>query len=102
MSGFVQIVEFKTSRLEEIRALGEQLRATQEARGDSAVRRATITSDRDRPGYYLNIVEFESYESAMANSSRRETSEFAAAMAELCEEPPRFYNLEVVQAWAER
>ena len=55
-----------------------------------------IAADRDRPGYYLNLVEFDSYESAMENSNRPETAEFSAKMAELCDGPPRFYNLDVV------
>jgi hypothetical protein len=60
--------------------------------------RGTVTADRERPGYYLNIVEFESYESAMTNSARPDVSAFASKMAALCEEPPRFYNLDVIDA----
>jgi hypothetical protein len=60
------------------------------------VGRATITADRDRPGTYLNIVEFDSYDLAMENSARPETAEFATRMAALCDGPPRFYNLDVV------
>ena len=53
-------------------------------------------SDRDRPGYYFSIIEFDSYEEAMENSNRPETSEFAAQMAKLCDGPPTFRNLDVV------
>ena len=61
--------------------------------------RTTIAADRDRPGYYLNIVEFESYEAAMENSSRPEIGEFAAGLAKLCDSPLKFYNLDVREVW---
>lgn len=100
MAGFLQIIEFTTSRPEEIEALGEKFRQERQASADGTPpRRVTLTADRDRPGYYLNVVEFESYEAAMDNSNRPETSEFAARMAELCDGPPKFYNLDVVQTW---
>ncbi|MGH3782162.1 MAG: hypothetical protein ACRDRO_16470 [Pseudonocardiaceae bacterium] len=98
MAGFVQIVEFKTSRIDEVQALVDEMRPQMEAAGTTA-RRGTATADRDRPGYYLTIIEFDSYESAMENSNRPETSEFSAAMAKLCDGPPKFYNLDVWQTW---
>jgi hypothetical protein len=99
MAGFVQIIEFQTSRIDEIDALGERMRAQRELDDATSVRRGTFTADRDRPGYYFSIVEFDSYESAMENSNRADTSEFAAKMAELCDAPPRFYNLDVRRTW---
>ncbi len=97
MGGFVQIIEFTTSRPEEVRTLLERFQEQRRASGEAVpVTRGTPTADRDRPGVYLNIVEFPSYEEAMANSKRPETSEFAGAMAELCDGPPRFYNLDVL------
>jgi hypothetical protein len=95
MAGFVQIVEFKTSRIEEIQAFVKE-RQPQMAAG-STVRRLIATADRDRPGYYLSIIEFDSYEAAMENSNRPETNEFSAHMAKLCDGPPKFYNLDVWQ-----
>jgi hypothetical protein len=35
----------------------------------------------------------------MQNSSRPEVSEYAARLAALCDEPPRFYNLDVLEVW---
>ncbi len=96
MAGFVQIIEFKTSRISEIRGLVDELRSDL---GLGSALRATTAADRDRPGYYLNIVEFESRESAMENSARPEVSQFAARMAALCDQPPRFYNLDVIDTW---
>ena len=97
MAGFVQIVEFKSSRPDEIRALMDD-REPQRASG--TVRRLTVTADRDRPDYHFSIIEFDSYESAMENSNRPETSEFAAQMAKLCDGPPTFRNLDVKLSWA--
>jgi hypothetical protein len=97
MTGFVQIIEFKTSRIDELERLADEMGADS---GGGAALRGTVTQDRDRPGWYLNIVEFDSYESAMSNNNNPEVSAFAAKMAALCEEPPRFYNLDVVQAWS--
>jgi hypothetical protein len=92
MAGFVQIIEMKTSRMDEIEALIDEMRSGGRA---MPMVRATITADRDRPGYYLNIIEFESYEQAMENSNKPETTEMSGRMAELCDEPPKFYNLDI-------
>ena len=96
MAGFVQIVEFKTSQPEAIQALADEMEPQRQA---GTARRVTVTADRDRPGYHFTIAEFDSYESAMENSNRPETSEFAAKMAKLCDGPPTFRNLDVKMAW---
>ncbi len=83
MAGFVQVIEFTTSRMDEIRALVQEMR-------DQPIGlavRGTFTADRDRPGTYINIIEFASREAATANSQRPETQEFATKMTELCEGP---------------
>jgi hypothetical protein len=43
------------------------------------------------------MVEFASYDTGMENSNRPETSEFAAALAEISEEPLAFRNLDVIR-----
>ncbi len=98
MAGFVQIIEYTTSRPDEVKAMGEEWRA---ARGDDAQGpgRLVLVADRDRPGHYLTIVEFESYDAAMANSERADTSDFAARMAAACDGPPTFRNLDVIDQW---
>lgn len=92
MAGFVQIVDIKTSRIDEVDALIEERRASG---GDMPMRRAVWTADRDRPDHYLSILEFASYEEAMENSNRPETTELAGRLASLCDEPPAFFNLDV-------
>lgn len=96
MAGFVQIIEFTTTQIDEVKALGEEMQNRPDA---GLVVRGTFTADRDRPNTYLNVIEFESYESAMENSNRPETSAFAARMAELCDGPPTFRNLDVLDTW---
>lgn len=93
MAGFIQIIEFRTSRISEVEQLG--LLSRTEGSTPSTFRRVVATADRDRPDTYLMIVEFDSYESAMENSRRPETSEYAAKFAALCDEPPVFRNLDV-------
>ena len=96
MAGFIQIIEFESSKQDEIRQLADSVTADP---GASTVRRTTVTADRDHPGRYFTVVEFDSYESAMENSKRPETAAFAAKMAELCDGPPVFRNLDVVETW---
>lgn len=98
MGSFVQIIEYTSSRIDEIRALGDKVRS--ERSGEpGGPQRVTITEDRDKAGHYMTIVEFESYEKAMENSNHPATQEFAAAMAQLVDGPPTFHNLEVRDSW---
>ena len=94
MPGFVQIIEFTSSRIKEIEELGRPSRTG----GSTAptFRRIVATADRDHPGHYFTIAEFDSYDSAMENSGRPETSDFAARMAALCDGPVIFHNLDVM------
>lgn len=94
MGGFVQIIEYTTSRFDEIKELAEKLRAGGQG-GPAGAVSVTITQDRDRPNHYITVAEFESYEKAMENSNHPATQEFAAAMAQLVDGPPTFYNLDV-------
>jgi quinol monooxygenase YgiN len=90
---FIQIIEFTTSRWDEAQALVNEWREKTEGRRTAD--RATITKDRDQPGTYVQIVEFPSYEDAMANSNLPETAAFAERLARLCDGPPSFRNLDV-------
>jgi quinol monooxygenase YgiN len=93
MVAFIQIIEITTSRIDEIEALDEEWRAQTEGR--RTAQRVTITEDRDRPNTYIQLVEFPSYEAAMANSDLPETAAFAERLAKLCDAPPSFRNLDV-------
>ena len=92
---FIQIIEYQTSRIDELdAALDGWLEAT---KGKRAATRGVQTKDRDAANTYVQIVEFPSYDEAMANSNLPETGEFAAKLASLCDGPPSFRNLEVLR-----
>jgi hypothetical protein len=91
---FIQIIEFRTSKLDEVRALGDEWEAA--AADDSLARRRVTCADRDDPNHLYNIVFFDSYEEAMKNSALPATTEFADRMMKLADGPPTFHNLDVV------
>jgi hypothetical protein len=91
--GFIQIIEFTSTRADDLDMLLEEwLERTQ---GKRTAVRGVQTTDRDRANTYVQIIEFPSYEDAMANSELPETAEVATRLAELCDGPPTFRNLEV-------
>ncbi len=92
---FVQIIEFRTSKADEMQKVGDEWEAA--AGGDATVGRRVMCQDRDVPGRYFNIVFFDSYEAAMENSNLPVTQEFSQKMMALGDGPPTFYNLDVVQ-----
>lgn len=93
--GFVQIIEFKTSMLDEMQKVGNEWEAA--AGGDSKARRRVLCRDRDNVGRYFNIVFFDSYEEAMENSNLPSTQEFSKKMMSFADGEPSFYNLDVVE-----
>jgi hypothetical protein len=99
MAGFIQIIEMQTSQIDEVEALIRELRNRLDDGQSAGPRRGTLTADRDRDGFYLSVIEFDSYEAAMENSNRPEVGEYSARMAKLCDAPPKFYNLDVRETW---
>ncbi len=93
--GFVQIIEFKSSRIDEMRKIGDDWEAA--AGSERRARRRVLCEDRDNKGRYFNIVFFDSYEDAMANSNLPVTQEFSQKMMALGDGPPTFYNLSVLE-----
>jgi hypothetical protein len=93
MTGFIQLVEWKTSRIDEVKQLNDEWRARFPESGPV---RVIACADHDNQGSYMTIVEFDSYEAAMENSADPATSEFAERMMQLCDGPPTFHNLDVM------
>jgi hypothetical protein len=91
---FVQIIDFRTSKIDEMRKLEEEWEAT--AGPEVTARRVITCADRDDPGRYFQVVFFDSYESAMENSNLPATQEFSQKMMALGDGPPTFHNLDVV------
>lgn len=90
---FVQLIEYTTSRWDEVQALVQRYFKATAGTGLSG--RTTIGVDRDVPHRYVAIVEFPSYEAAMENSNLPETAALAEGLAALCDAPPVFRNLDV-------
>lgn len=94
MSGFVQMIEFRTSRIDEMQKLNDEWR---ERFPDMGPERIIVMADRDNPGSYAALAEFPSYEAAMKNSEDPATDEYAAMMAKLADGPPVFRNFDVIR-----
>ena len=93
MARFIQFVEFETTDIDAVVAALERYR--DEHPGALKASISTTVEDRDRPGTYLSIVEFPSYEAAMEQQEHPANSEFSATVAKLMSGPPRFRNLDV-------
>lgn len=91
--GFVQVIEFTTTRPDEVETLASEWRTQTEGR--RTAQRGTFTMDREKANTYVQIVEFPSFEEAIANSELPETARFAERLSELCEGPITFRNLDV-------
>jgi len=91
---FVQIIQFQTTKPDDVEALVGEWRAKTE--GKRTAQRGTFTRHRDRPDTYVQIVEFPSYEAAMANSELPETAQLAEKLRGLCDGDMVFHNLDVV------
>jgi quinol monooxygenase YgiN len=92
---FAQIIEFKTNRIDDFNAnLDAWITKTE---GKRIPHHLVLRRDRDADDRYLLMVEFASYDKAMENSNRPETSEFAAALDDISEEPLAFRNLDLIR-----
>jgi hypothetical protein len=91
---FMQIMEFRTSKIEEIEALEDQWLADTE--GIRTVRRSVLCRDRNDPQRYAVVVFFDSYESAMVNNDLPATADFAKRTAELIDGDFVFHDLDVM------
>lgn len=90
---FIQLVDAHTDKFEEIQKLAEHY----DDSGPGTARRSIVTRDRNDERRFVVVVFFDSYESAMENSNRPETNEFAEKMAALVDGPPTFHDLDVVE-----
>ena len=91
---FIQIIESRTSRVDELRALGDEWEKATE--GKRTLRRRIVTQDRNDPDRYLILAFFDDYESAMVNSNLPETAALGEKQAALLDAPPVFTDLDVI------
>ena len=92
---FVQLIVFGTSEIDKVREMADRYR--EKTKGRSKVRRVTVCADRDAPGRYATIAEFDSAEDAEANNNLPETQAFAEEMGKLAEGPIAYHNLDVIR-----
>ena len=90
---FIQIIEMRTSKIDELTAVEDEWRKATE--GKRTLRRAVVGQDRNDPTRHLIVAFFDSYESAMENSNLPETTVFGEKQAAL-DAPPVFWDLDVV------
>lgn len=93
---FVQFTEFKTDDIDSF--LKEVDRWIVDSKEWRTATRVSLCADRDHPGTYVHIVEFPSYEDAMANSNDPRTGEFAARMATMTGEGRKFRNFDLLRS----
>ncbi|HEY9523379.1 MAG TPA: hypothetical protein VIR33_09070 [Thermopolyspora sp.] len=92
---FIQVIEYDTTRADEIQRLMDEWREGTEGRRTAT--HAILARDRSKPDHYVEVVEFPSYEDAKANSELPQTDTLARRMAALCEGSTRFVDLEVIR-----
>ena len=92
---FIQIIEMRTNRVEELEALEAEWEAATEGR--RTLRRSIVGRDRSQPDRHLILAFFDDYESAMVNSNLPETTDFGEKQAALLDAPPAFTDLDVIE-----
>ena len=92
---FVQLIEFRTSDVEGVRQIDEEWRRATE--GKRTVRRELMARDHAYPDRYFAVVFFDSYESAMENSSLPETKAAAEQYMKVTSGQPVFYDLDILE-----
>ena len=90
---FIQIIDYETDRAAEIDAAMRAMLADMPV--DPGFVRLEQTQDLDNPRHYMMIVEFPTYEMAMANNNRPETDQMARELASMCTRGPEYRNLDV-------
>jgi quinol monooxygenase YgiN len=96
---FIQTISFSSSRFDEMQKLMDEWDAAQSEPSPGFIG-TRLLRDRDRENAFLVIAEFESYETAMENSNRPETTAFAKRMGELTDGPPTYGNYDVLSSEA--
>ncbi|CAM5506493.1 ester cyclase [Streptomyces abikoensis] len=92
---FVQIIDCRTSRYEDMSRLMDDWVAATE--GKRTATHAVVGKDCAQDGHYVEIVEFPSREAAACNSNLPETDRIFAEMVALCDVKPSFTDLDVVR-----
>ncbi|MDT0322775.1 MULTISPECIES: ester cyclase [unclassified Streptomyces] len=92
---FVQVIDCRTSRVDELNRLMDTWVAS--TQGKRTATHSVVGTDRDDSTHVVEIVEFPSYEEAKRNSDLPETGRIFEEMVALCDDVPRFTDLDVVR-----
>ncbi|WMX45473.1 ester cyclase [Streptomyces roseicoloratus] len=92
---FVQIIDCKTSRIDDLNRLMDQW--VEQTKGKRTATHSIVGKDRSDASHVVEIVEFPSYDVAMRNSQLPETDRIFREMVALCDEMPTFTDLDVVR-----
>ncbi|MFB7412534.1 MULTISPECIES: ester cyclase [unclassified Streptomyces] len=92
---FTQIIDFKTSRIDDMSRLMD--RWIEQTKGKRTATHSVLGKDRADSTHLVEIVEFPSYDVAMRNSQLPETDRIFREMVALCDEMPTFTDLDVVR-----
>ncbi|MFE7708489.1 ester cyclase [Streptomyces sp. NPDC057486] len=92
---FVQVIDCKTERFDDMDRLMDEW--VERTKGTRTATHSLIGKDRSDGSHFVEIVEFPSYEDAMANSKLPETDRIFQEMVALCNGMPTFTDLDVVR-----
>jgi len=93
--GFMQIIEFRTSDIDEVQRIHDEWQTATEGKRTST--QQLLARDHTDPDRYFAVVFFDSYESAMKNSDLPETRGAAEQYMKATDGPPVFYDLDVLE-----
>ncbi len=93
MAEFIQLVEYETDDIDAVR--DAVLRFREEHPDVMTFTSSRIVEDRDKPGTYISIIEFASYDEAMRQSNHPAMTEFVQSDAAALMKNRRFRNLEL-------
>lgn len=92
---FIQIVEMRTSKFDELNTLGDGFFAATE--GKRTLKASYVGRDRNDPDRYFLLAFFDSHDAAMANSNLPETAALAEKQAALLDGPSIFTDLDILE-----
>ncbi|MFE7787749.1 ester cyclase [Streptomyces sp. NPDC057460] len=92
---FVQVIDCKTERFDDMDRLMDEW--VEQTKGSRTATHSLIGKDRSDGAHFVEIVEFPSYEDAVANSRLPETDRIFQEIVALCDETPTFIDLDVVR-----
>lgn len=95
MTRFIQLIEYRTNRPDEVNHLLDEWIAA--SNGKRTATRTRVGRDHNDPAHFVEILEFPSHEDAMTNSGLPETGAVHEKFVRLCEGPPAFTDLDIVR-----